>query len=51
MKIIYEALTGEGEDISIKEVAKDKATHKHYCYHDKTLADGKSYKPCRRIKI
>ena len=47
----YESLQGTGEDKSFKEITKSKATHIHYCYHDKLLADGKSYKPCRRVKI
>ena len=47
----YEKLEGEGEEKSFKETTKSNATHIHYCYHDKFLADGKSYKPCRRVKI
>ena len=46
MKIIYETLTKEGKDISIKEVTENKATHKHTCYHD----EGKG-RPCKREKI
>ena len=51
----------EGKQIVfVKEVSdmnqavKDKGDGKHflhYCYHDKLLADGKSYRRCRRMEI
>lgn len=61
--LILEKETGTGEDKIIskvkevsdmKQAVKDKGTGKnylHYCHHDKFLADGKSYKPCRRMVI
>ena len=61
--LILEKEEGTGEDkiiSKVKEVSnmaqavKDKGEGKHYlhyCYHDKFLADGKSYKPCRRMAI
>lgn len=50
MRVIFESLQGTGEDRSFKETTEASATHIHYHYHDEKLADGKSTKPCRRVK-
>ena len=58
MKLLLEEETGTGEDKAItlvKEITDIKEAksgqYVHYCYHGDLLADGKSVKPCRRVKI